>query len=110
MALTLQKALRPISSTYKTRIRSEYGRHAKFDKAALELAIFTVQNELEHNSPKNPQVQIMNDVRNVLLDELGVNSTHLHLHYPSVERTRAIMFEKRRKGPAVLPAGFGKKR
>ena len=90
-------ALRPIAGTYRRRIKAAFllahgvGPLNDERRIALEDAIFQVQNDLEHRSPKHPQVAVMNAVRNVLLDDAGVNETVPGLRWPHVEAMAARM-------------------
>jgi hypothetical protein len=77
--------------------------------------LFDIQNDLEHRSPTHPQVALLNEVRNLLLDDLGVNegeamnrlrASHGEppFRWPHAERVAAIMAEKRRPAPRCAPA------
>ena len=92
--------LRPISATYKRRIRDVYTGPTRLNQAAriaLAQAIFTVENDTEHRlGTHHPQVMAMTAVRNILLDEAGENEPLGD--YPQQDSTRALMAERRRKG------------
>lgn len=105
-------ALRPISTVFRQRIKAAFllshGRGPLNDerRIALESCIFAVQNDLEHRSPRHPQVEVMNAVRNVLLDDVGSDTPGYvttdgnevaspKLRWPHVEAMAARMAPRR---------------
>jgi hypothetical protein len=98
---SLGATVRPIGVAYRARIKKRYlslygpGPLNNERRAFLEQVVFDEQNDLEHRSPKHPQVQIMNDIRNVLLDDLGTGgergNTWERLRWPHVERMAEII-------------------
>lgn len=107
-------ALRPISGAYRRRIKAAFllahGVGALNDdrRRALEACIFAEQNELEHRSPRHPQVEVMNAVRCVLLDDLGSTTpgyvvdegnevAKAGLRWPHVEAVAARMAPRRKE-------------
>jgi hypothetical protein len=101
-ARSMGAALRPIGATWRSKVRRAYRGPAKWgDEArrALTVAIFEVENELEHRSPLNPQVAAMRAARNVLLDDLGENEPPPRGgRYPAVEAAERLVRERRRSG------------
>lgn len=114
----LGSTLRPISGTYRRRIRALY--LAKVSETSLndarrkvlEDAIFDVEHELEHRSvgsggSAHAQVASMRAVRNVLLDDVPVvlggqsepttNPTYDILRWPVVEAMAARIAGGRRR-------------
>jgi hypothetical protein len=114
--------LRPVASTFRRRIKAAYaaqgreGRMNDEDRLALEGLLFAEQNELEHRMPRHVQVEVMNLVRNVLLDDIappekaesGGNDTHAKhrrdLKWPAVQMMRELMV---RRGSAREAARIG---
>ena len=106
---SIGKALRPIGGSWRTKVRRAFealanGQSWRWDDAArrrLCRAIFEVENELEHRSPKHPQVVAMRATRNVLLDDLGENEQHPHgCRYPSVEAAERVIRRRRKTSEA----------
>ena len=114
---TLSATLSPIAGTYRRRIRSaflaEHGPGPLNDerRLALETAIFRVQDDLEHRSPRHPMVATMNAIRNVLLDDVGSRTpgaivdagnevARVGMRWPQVERmAEQIRASKRTRAP-----------
>lgn len=74
----LGSTLRPLSPTFRKRIREQYdGPNTLNDdaRAALAQCVFDVENELEHRTSTHPQVAIMRAVRNTLLDDIGTGES-----------------------------------
>lgn len=108
---SLGVTLRALPPSLRKRARALYkSRHAggRFDRALLEACLFEMQAAIEwmpaYQAGRAPrwrqQVEAISTVRNVLLDDLGVNEEHRGMRWPLVERAAAIMREKRRTGPA----------
>lgn len=70
----------------------------------LEDAVFQVQNDLEHRTPKAEMVTVMTTVRCVLLDEVPGYDCHPHLRWPHHDAIRAVMHAKSRRGGRGFPA------
>jgi hypothetical protein len=93
----LTQTLRPIQSTYRSRIAERYfldhgpGWLSHDGRIDLEAIIFAEENELEHRSPFHTHVSVMRAVRNVLRDDTGENETRQGLRWPHVEAMRAII-------------------
>ena len=74
---TVGAALSTLSAYWKWQIGKVFwhkhgkGRLNDDRRLHLEQCIFDVQNDLEHKSPKHKQVEIMNKIRNELLDDVG---------------------------------------
>ncbi len=99
---TLGATLRPIPGTYRRKIKTAFGappgRLTDPERVRLADAIFEVENELEHRSPQHEAVRTMRIVRNMLLDDAGVNELRSRLtapgafavwgkpKYPTIER------------------------
>ena len=89
--------LRPLSPTYRRQIKSTFfsshGTGPLNDprRLALESSIFQVQNDLEHRSPRHPQVQAMSSIRGVLLTDAGVCESRPGMTWPEVEAMERIL-------------------
>ncbi|MBI4702176.1 MAG: hypothetical protein HY744_13680 [Deltaproteobacteria bacterium] len=102
----LGSTLRPLSATYRAKVRAAYRGPTRLDDAARRLladAIFKVMAELEQRQPKHEQVAILRAVRNVLLDDLGENEAAPGLRWPAVETAEAIIRRRAKRGFALGP-------
>jgi hypothetical protein len=97
----LGSTLRPLSQTCRAKVKSLYHGPNGLNDSARELlarAIFLVENDLEHRTPRNEQVQALRNVRNVLYDDLGWNEPLESMRWPRVDATERLIREKRRTG------------
>lgn len=108
---TLGRALRPITPAFRRRVRAIYFGERPIESAVLkrssepvrhpdgslrrlgpalrcwlESCIFDVQNDLEHRSPKHPQVEAMNTLRCLLLDGVPASQGGNESHVSGMER------------------------
>ena len=98
----LTNTLRPLSDTWKRRVRERYTGPTKLDDAArrqLSEAIFAVENEHEYGLGSNSTpIRTLRAIRNVLLDDLGENENREGSRFPFIEAVAATIREKRHAG------------
>jgi hypothetical protein len=98
----LGNTLRPLTPTWRAKVRARYNGPTKLDdtaRKALSEAIFSLEDEYEYSLSSNSRaIKTLRAIRNVLLDDLGENENLLNSRYPFIESVAAIIREKRRAG------------
>jgi hypothetical protein len=110
----LQKSLRPLSATYRRKVRALYtGPRSGFrdeDRDRLAACVWRVMDELEHRTPQHPQVAALRATMHVLQCDSGASEEissiprrtaaggyeRVPARWPEAEAARALIGRKRR--------------
>ncbi len=92
--MKLTQVLGVLKGTLADSVAERYSARARHltrqDMIDLESVLFAIQDDLEHapGRKRGADIQVLNDVRNVLLDAAEVNEVRPGAKHPHVERMR----------------------